>query len=154
MSGRIFQISASRGGVPKLAVRSAVIEPNGIVVDKQRDTRHHGGPERALCLFALERIIALQQEGHPIFPGSTGENLTTIGIDPEQLVPGTKLRLGDAVVIELTSWTVPCQNITASFADENSTRISQKLFPGWSRIYARIIETGSIRTGDLITLLD
>mgnify|MGYP001310271906 CR=1 FL=1 len=35
------------------------------------------GPSRRLvCLFSIEIIEALQKEGHPIFPGSTGENLS------------------------------------------------------------------------------
>ena len=38
----------------------------------------HGGPERALCLFSLERILELQAEGHPIFPGAAGENITIL----------------------------------------------------------------------------
>lgn len=154
MRHRVFQINTSRGGVPKLPVPSADVGSEGITVDRQRDRRFHGGPQRALCLFAHERIVALQQEGHPIVPGSTGENITTNGIDPERLVPGVRLRLGDELEIELTSYTVPCRTIAASFAGGESTRISQKLHPGWSRMYARVLSPGTVRTGDSIAFID
>ena len=78
---RIFQINISDGGVPKLPVGHAVIDFSGAQGDRQRNLKHHGGPDRALCLFSLERILALQQEGHAIVPGATGENLTVVGLD-------------------------------------------------------------------------
>jgi MOSC domain-containing protein YiiM len=146
--GRIHQINSSHGGVPKLLVEEAMVGPLGIAGDYQRDTRHHGGPDRALCLYALEQIQRLQGEGHPIFPGSVGENITLEGIDNASLTPGTRLRLGDVVEIELTSYTAPCENVAESFADGDFTRISEKLHPGESRIYARVLSGGVIRMGD------
>jgi MOSC domain-containing protein YiiM len=80
-SARIVQISVSPGGVPKRAVSSARVTTLGLEGDVQRDREHHGGPERALCLFSQERIRALQAEGHPVTPGSIGENVTLEGLD-------------------------------------------------------------------------
>src|ERR1051325_7108870 len=82
---RVFQINASSGGVPKLALSSALVNDLGILSDSHHDTKHHGGPDRAICLYSLEHIIALQQEGHPIFPGSVGENITTFGLELSSL---------------------------------------------------------------------
>jgi MOSC domain-containing protein YiiM len=154
MTGRIFQINTSRGGVPKRSVESAIVEADGITIDRQNDLRHHGGPERAVCLFALERILALQEEGHPIYPGSTGENITTVGVDPARLVPGTRLRLGRNATVEILSYVTPCRNIAASFIDSDFMRISEKAHAGWSRVYAAVLEPGEIRPGDGIVLLE
>ena len=147
-SGRIHQINTSHGGVPKLPVEVVVVGTLGIAGDYHRDLRNHGGPDRALCLYTLEQIQRLQGEGHPIFPGSVGENITLEGIDNDALTPGARLRLSDTVEIELTSYTAPCANITESFADGDFTRISEKLHPGESRIYARVLSGGTIRAGD------
>jgi MOSC domain-containing protein YiiM len=149
---RIFQINASSGGVPKPGIHTATVNELGITIDKQRDLKHHGGPERALCLYSLEQILALQQEGHPIFPGAVGENITTYGIDLGRIEPGTRLRLGSQVLIEITSYTTPCSNIAAAFDDDEFIRISQKVNPGWSRLYARVISHGAISVGDVIEL--
>jgi MOSC domain-containing protein YiiM len=149
----IFQINISQGGVPKLAVRSAEVTELGLVGDTHNNTKVHGGPTRALCLYALERILALQAEGHPIFAGSTGENLTLAGLDWDAVVPGVRLRLGDTVEIEVTKYTEPCPKITESFAGGDISRMAQATHPGWSRVYTRVITPGNICVGDKVTLL-
>jgi MOSC domain-containing protein YiiM len=150
---RIFQISISKGGVPKRAVHAADIVSDGIVGDKQRDRRFHGGPTRALCIYSVEQIVQLQSEGHTIHPGSTGENITTVGLDLAAVLPGDRFALGEEVVIEVLSYASPCKNIRESFRDEEIGRISQKIHPGWSRMYASVIRDGRISTGDPITPL-
>lgn len=149
----IFQINISQGGVPKLAVRDGEVTELGLVGDVQKHTKVHGGPTRALCLYSLERILALQAEGHPIFSGSTGENLTLTGLDWDAVVPGARLRLGDTVEIEVTKYTEPCPEITGSFVGGDASRMAQDKHPGWSRVYARVLTPGSICVGDKVTLL-
>jgi MOSC domain-containing protein YiiM len=146
-------VSVSNGGVPKLAVESAEVSASGVSGDRQRDRRNHGGPERAVCLFALENIEAMQSEGHLIFPGSTGENITTSGLDWNLVVPGARLRVGETLLLEVTRYTTPCVNIQPSFADGDITRMSHLLHPDNSRVYARVLEPGPVRAGDLIELL-
>ena len=153
MNGHIFQLNVSEGGVPKLAVPAGEVSATGLSGDRQRDRRHHGGTERALCLYSLEHIMALQKEGHPIYPGAIGENVTLAGIDWSLLTPGARLRLGDVVEIAITSYTVPCSNIAAAFADGNMNRVSQKKHPGWSRLYARVLQPGRIAVGDPVSVL-
>ena len=149
----IAQINVSPGGVPKLPVPSAHVTELGLEGDAHRNLEHHGGPERALCLFALEQIRALQAEGHSISPGAIGENLTVEGLDWEQVTPGSRLELGDAVLIEVTRYTTPCFNIKKSFADGAISRVSHKRYPGSSRVYARVLRTGAIKQGDPVRLL-
>ncbi len=153
MNGRIFQINISpNGGVPKRAVYEAQVETLGIVGSRVGNPKIHGGPLAALCLYSLEVIQALQAEGHPIFPGSVGDNLTLSGLDWARVVPGVQLELGDELLIEVTQYTTPCQTIIASFADRNSNRILQKTHPGWSRVYAKVLRAGRIKVGDHVTL--
>lgn len=147
--GVIVSINVSSGGVPKLPVATARVGPSGLDGDGQRDRRHHGGPDRALCLYSLERLESLQREGHAIAPGTTGENLTISGLNWDTITPGVQLRAGD-VTMEITAFASPCTSIRPSFADENSNRISQQLFPGWSRVYARVVESGELRVGDAV----
>jgi MOSC domain-containing protein YiiM len=152
-SGVIRQIKISPGGVPKLPVEEARVTRLGIVGDGHDDKENHGGPLAALCLYSLEEIERLQAEGHPIAPGTTGENITLVGVDWSEMTPGARLAIGDEVVIELTDYATPCKTIRESFVDQEFVRISQKLHPGESRIYARILREGVIRTGDKVALL-
>jgi MOSC domain-containing protein YiiM len=149
--GVVVSVNASTGGVPKLPVPCARASAAGIAGDGQRDLEHHGGLDRALCLYSMERIEALQAEGHPIAPGTTGENLTIRGLDWDRVVPGTTLRVG-GVTVDVTAYAAPCATIRPSFADGNSNRISQSKHPGWSRVYARVAGEGEIRVGDRVTV--
>lgn len=149
--GTIHQISISKGGVPKAAISSAEVTPEGLEGDLHRYV-NHGGPERAVCLYSLERIQALQAEGHPIEPGAAGENVTVTGVDWDQVGIGTRFRLGDQVLLEVTRFTVPCSTIREAFLNKDSSRISQDMFPGWSRVYARVLEAGKIASGDSVVI--
>lgn len=148
--GRIVQVNLSGGGVPKLPVLQAEVDELGIKGDRHDDHENHGGPERALCLYAIERIEALKAEGHPIGPGSAGENITVEGIDWDAVLPGTKLRLGADVLIEVTRYTTPCKTIKGAFIDGDFNRIHHMLQPGWSRVYARVLRNGWVRAGDTV----
>lgn len=153
MEGYIFQLNRSLGGVPKTPVNEAWLTPVGLVGDKQAHPRFHGGPERALCLYALERIQELQAEGHPIYPGSVGENVTVAGLDWVRLRPGSRLALGDEVLVEISSYTVPCRTIAGSFIGDKFKRISQKEHPGDARLYARVLQTGRLAVGQPVRIL-
>jgi MOSC domain-containing protein YiiM len=143
----VHQISVSDGGVPKRPVSEARITRLGVEGDRQRNPGIHGGPDRAVCLVSLEVIKALQAEGHSIAPGSTGENLTLAGLDWFMVKPGDLIRVG-SVRMELMSYTAPCVHNGRWFLHENFSRISQKKWPGWSRLYARVLSEGIIRAGD------
>jgi MOSC domain-containing protein YiiM len=147
---RVFQLNVSPGGVPKRAVARAALSPLGLEGDAVRNPDVHGGPDRALCLYALERILALQEEGHPVFPGALGENVTTVGLDFEGLAPGDRLALGPEALVEVVSYTAPCRTIAGSFHDRAYGRVSQKAHPGWSRVYARVLAAGTLEPGQAI----
>jgi MOSC domain-containing protein YiiM len=147
---RVHQLSVSDGGVPKFAVPQATITKRGVEGDRQRNPPIHGGPDRAVCVFSLEIIEALQAEGHPIAPGSTGENVTLAGIDWSSVQSGDRMRVG-SVRLEFVSYTAPCVHNRRWFLNEDFSRISQKKYPGWSHLYARVLTEGVVRTGDPVT---
>ena len=150
--GTVISINVSDGGVPKRRISDAKVSLLGLVNDDHDDKKQHGGPERAVCVYSIERIRALQAEGHPIDVGTAGENVTVEGIDWELVVPGARFRLGDEVLLEVAAFTSPCKTIRDSFTDGRFVRISQKLHPGWSRVYTRVLSEGAIRFGDAVEL--
>ena len=146
-TGRVVSLNISPGGVPKLPVEFAELILGGFVGDGHDDRKHHGGPDRAVCIYAAELIEELRVEGHPIFAGSAGENLTIVGLDWIDIVPGVCLRIGQAL-IEVTSYTSPCKTIRGSFINGRFQRISQLTNPGWSRVYGKVLTAGLVKCGD------
>lgn len=140
--------------MPKTRVEEAEVTETGLVGDRQAHRKIHGGPQRAVCLYSLERIEELQREGHSIVPGSVGENITLRGLEWSELRPGSRLALGDEVVLEITSYTNPCNSIAPSFIKGDYSRIAQKKHPGYSRLYARVLNRGHLRTGQEVRLLE
>jgi MOSC domain-containing protein YiiM len=149
----VHQINVSDGGVPKLPVLEAKVTEQGIAGDRQRNLKVHGGPDRAVCLYSLELIERLQDEGHSIDVGSSGENLTLAGLDWEKLGPGIQLTIGPEIRVEIVSYCAPCEWNARWFRDGEFSRISQKKNPGWSRLYARVLQGGVVRPGDEVVLM-
>ncbi len=153
MSGRVAQINVSpKGGVPKLPVEQAEVGPTGLAGDAVRYTKIHGGPERAVCLFSSEIIARLKAEGHPIAPGTTGENLTLEGIAWECLGAGDVLAIGEEVRLQLTTRVEPCRTIRGSFNGGGFKRIQPAAHPAETRWYTRVLAGGTVRTGDSVAV--
>ena len=152
-TGRILQINVSGGGVPKMPVDQAWVGRFGLRGDAHDEFTVHGGPHQAVCLFGIEAIERLQSEGHPVEPGSVGENLTTTGVEWSTLPVGTRARIGDTLEIELASPAMPCKTQVGNFIDGRFSRMSIDLHPSDSRMYARVLTEGEVRQGDPITVL-
>ena len=125
----------------------------GVEGDRQRNLKVHGGQDRALCLFSQDLIERLQDEGHLIEAGFSGENLTLAGLEWEKLKPGDRLRIGPDVQVEIMSYTAPCDLNARWFRDGDYRRISQKKNPGWSRVYAKVLREGLVTPGDAVEIL-
>jgi MOSC domain-containing protein YiiM len=145
--GTVSHLAVSAGGVPKQGVDRLEVDWSGAVGDRQGDRRHHGRPFQALCLWSSDVIAALQSEGHPIEAGFAGENITAAGVEWSTLRPGTIVRIG-GVVGEISSHATPCSKNAAWFHDRGFRRIDQDDHPGWSRLYAAVLEPGAVAVGD------
>ncbi len=159
-TGRILQVSVSRGGVPKRAIPEGMITPLGIAGDSCAHPQIHGGPRQALLLVTAEAIEELSAQGYPLFFGALGENLTTRGLDRRQLRIGQRLRAGQAL-LEITKLRVPCSTL-----DVYGPSLKQQVFdkkvkagdptsPRWgmSGFYTSVIEPGPVRVNDIIAIV-
>ncbi len=154
MDGRVLQVNISPGGVPKLPVTEGHVGPDGLDDDAHDHFAVHGGPYRAVCLFASEAIERVRADGHiGVGPGSVGENLTTQGIELALLPVGARLAVGDEVVLEISGPANPCDVIKGAFIAGKSGRISILLHPEDSRMYARVEHGGTVRPRDPIRFL-
>ena len=118
----------------------------GIAGDQQADTRHHGGPSRALCCYVREH----QEEwarawGRGVAPGDFGENLTILGLDETKVHIGDRFRFGSAL-IEIASARGPCGTLAARLGVPDIVKLIRA--NGWTGWYCRVLEPGTARAGD------
>jgi hypothetical protein len=148
--GTVSQLSASKGGVPKLALDAVEVGFSGVIGDEQGSRQHHGRPWQALCLYSDEVIDAFRTEGHPIGRGCAGENITISGLNWVDVRPGVRLRVG-TVLADVQAYAVPCRHNAQWFSDGDFNRMSSARGPV-SRVYATVRAPGRIITGDTVVL--
>lgn len=148
--GVVAGLFLSDGGVPKTAVDSSEIGWRGVLGDRQASRAHHGRPWQAVCLWSADIVADLAQAGHPIRPGSAGENVSIRGLDWSAAKPGARLTLGTAV-LALSAYAIPCSKNARWFADGDYERMSHERSDR-SRLYARVEQPGRVSVGDTVRL--
>lgn len=119
--------------------------------DQQVDLVNHGGEHKAVYGFASDHYAFWQQQlgQTEIHYGQFGENLTIDGLDENTLCIGDQLQVGESV-LEITQPRVPCFKLGLAFSREDMPRLFvQNAATG---IYFRVIETGSVASGDEVKL--
>ena len=137
--------------MPKAALPTAVVGRRGIEGDVQKSRKHHGRPWQALCLWSSEVINGFAADGHPIAPGSAGENVTISGVDWSKLHGGMIIDLGE-VRCQLSAPATPCKNNAQWFTDGDISRIDETTHPEAARWYASVLKTGNIAPGDQVVV--
>ena len=141
------------GGVPKHPVDQLVVHASGCEGDKQNDRKHHGGPRKAVCLLECWVLDRLQSAGHPIQPGTTGENVLIDGTQPGDITVGVRVHIG-GVVLTITGDAPPCKTIRESFLAAAFRDLSHKRHAGQTRWYASVDQPGTIRLGDDVRVIN
>ena len=142
--GRLVSICVGdRPGLRKRPVPSGrLIADYGLQGD-----RHAGSGARQLSLLDAAVAASMQAAGIPVEPGALGENLTIEGVPLQQLRPGTRLRVG-AAVLEITQVRPACNSV------RQLDRRALKALVGHSGQMARVVSSGEIRPGDPVEPLD
>jgi MOSC domain-containing protein YiiM len=161
MTGSILQINISPGGIPKRPIPEATVTAEGILGDRWAHPDIHGGPRQAVLLITSEGIEELIAQGHPLFPGALGENLTTTGLDRRQMRVGQRYRAGE-VLLELTKLRAPCATLGVYGPGiqraiyDSQVKAGDPSTPRWGLggFYARVLKAGTIRPQDIIALVD
>jgi MOSC domain-containing protein YiiM len=146
-----------RTSIDKQAVPGAVpLGRLGLQGDQVSDTKHHGGVDQAVYAFAREDLDWWQAElGREIRDGQFGENLTTRGIDVNESEVGERWRVGTAT-LEIAMVRIPCNDF------KNWQRVNGFDDRAWVRRFAtvgrpgpylRVVQEGTIRAGDDLTVV-
>jgi MOSC domain-containing protein YiiM len=140
-----------RTGIFKEPVDAITIRKQYVEGDTVADPAVHGGERKAVYAYPSEHYPFWREE----FPamnmpwGMFGENLTTEGLLESGAHIGAVYRIGTALV-KVTQPRMPCYKLAAKFGTVSVIRRFTKSLR--SGIYFTVLEEGSVRPGDAITL--
>lgn len=127
----------------------------GFAGDQQADLKVHGGPEKAVHHYASEHMDfwrrTFPDHAGRFVPGGFGENVSTVGLDEDNLCLGDVLSLGTARV-QVCQARQPCWklNLHTDIAEMAAT-FQKTGRTGW---YYRVLENGVVAAGDEMSLLE
>jgi len=137
-------------GVPSGIAKKRMSGPQhvtltGLEGDQQGDTRHHGGPEKALHHYPHEHYSAWLDDGLVADAPGFGENISTEGMTEADICIGDIYRLG-STMLQVSQGRQPCWRLNARFGRPDMAYLVQKTArTGW---YYRVLEEGEVEAGD------
>jgi MOSC domain-containing protein YiiM len=111
---------------------------------------------RQVHLVHAELLDELQSQGHPVVPGSIGENVTTHGIDLLALPQGTKLHIGAEAIVVVTGLRNPCaqlDNFSPGLTDAVLDRTTDGQLVRKAGVMGVVEISGDVVPGDPITVV-
>ena len=115
-------------------------EDFGLAGDAHADCQTH----RQVSLLAMESIAKMQNAGLHLSPGDFAENITTEGIDLVSLPIGTRISVGDKVILEVTQIGKECHAACAI-----RRQVGKCIMPE-EGVFAQVVRGGSVKSGDKI----
>ncbi len=141
MAKIIAVCTSKEKGTKKEAINRGSLEKNyGLTGDAHADCCTH----RQVSLLATESIDKMRKLGLNVGPGDFAENLTTEGIDLVSLPIGTRLSIGEKIILEVTQIGKECHNRCAIYYQAGDCIMPKE------GIFATVIRDGFITAGDAI----
>jgi Uncharacterized protein conserved in bacteria len=124
----------------------------GLPGDGQADRVHHGGPDRAACVYSSEHRGHWEKLwGKPCEYGAFGENFTVSGFRETDVHIGDIFRIGTAL-FQVTQPRMPCFKLGLRHGrPELPNEVLKSGYTGW---YFRVLEEGEVKAGDRITRIE
>ena len=134
---------SKKKGTKKTIVDSArLIKEHGLEGDA-----HAGDWHRQVSFLASESIDMSRNRGLDVTFGDFAENIASTGVDWKTLPIGTRVKLGETAVVEITQIGKECIRKCAIYYQAGDCIMPKE------GVFARVLEEGIIRCGDRIELL-
>lgn len=131
---------SEKKGTLKVPVQEAELIPDHGI----KNDAHAGNWHRQISLLSDEKIQAFKEKVPGIRYGAFGENLVTEGYDLRNIPVGTKFRIGNDIIIQMTQIGKNCHTKCAISKQTGECIMPQE------GVFARVLKGGVIHTGDSI----
>lgn len=129
------------------------LDPGGLHGDRVADTKHHGGPWRAVLMYSADHYPRWRQEWNrrDLGPGGFGENLTVRALQEATVCLGDRFEVGESL-IEVTSPRGPCWKLARRHGVADLVEVVRANHRhGW---YLRVLRPGWVEAGQPVVLVD
>ncbi len=109
---------------------------------------HAGKWHRQVSFLSAESIDQAKAQGLDVTFGDFAENIASIGIDWKSLPLGTRVQLGESVLVEITQIGKECHTKCAIYYKAGDCIMPRE------GVFARVLQEGTIRRGDEITIVE
>ena len=134
----------------KEPTEEAFLSKDGFLGDDVADLKHHGGPDRAVCVYSYEHYALWEEEFQTTLPASTfGENITVTNMLERDVCIGDTYQLGEAI-IQVTQARVPCSTISKRLGIPGI--LPRIVATGYTGYLCRVLQEGTVRQDSKITL--
>jgi MOSC domain-containing protein YiiM len=143
MKMKIVSIATSKKkGTQKGTVDEAFLKKeHGLEGDAHAGTWH-----RQVSFLASEEIDKAREKGLEVTFGDFAENIATTGVDWKNIPVGSRVRLGQNALVEITQIGKECHNRCAIYYKAGDCIMPRE------GVFARVLEEGKIRCGDPISI--
>lgn len=135
-------ISKKKGTRKQVVDKARLIENYGLEGDA-----HAGNWHRQVSFLASESIDHTRSMGLDVTFGDFAENIATEGIDWKNIPVGTRVRMGETALVEITQIGKECKKKCAIYYQAGDCIMPKE------GVFARVISGGKIHGGDKIQLL-
>ncbi len=114
------------------------------------DLKHHGGPDKAVCVYGANHYPYWEEVLKTILPAAAfGENLSLSNVDEAEVCIGDIFQLGTSVV-QVSQPRQPCSTLAARYG--RSDMVKLVVDSGRTGYYFRVLEEGIVETGNVLIL--
>lgn len=136
----------------KKPVERAFLTIEGFQGDGVANTKHHGGLDRAVCVYPYEHYTYWEKEfGLKLPPAAFGENLTLSHMLEDHVHIGDIIRIGEAVV-QVTQGRVPCNTIDRRL--ELAPFLKEMVATGFTGYLCRVLQEGLVTSDDRAIVIE
>jgi len=153
IEARTLEGRTASTAIGKTAVTGPVhVGTLGLEGDEQADTRNHGGPDRAVCVYAAERYPYWEARlGRRLQAPAFGENARVSGRLEEDVVLGEVWQVGP-VRLQVTEPRVPCWVPAAHNGETKLTAWMSRT--GYTGYLLRVLQEGALEAGAAIEVVE
>lgn len=124
----------------------------GFEGDGVGDRKHHGGEDKAVCVYSLDHYAYWKSVlGIEMPIAAFGENLSVVGMHEEAVCIGEMYTIGTAVV-QVSQPRQPCGTLAARYGRNDFVKLVAD--SGRTGFYFRVLTEGRVRSGDTLTLIE